>query len=191
MTVLPLITLWDVACRRGGRLLFEGLNLRLYEGAVTELRGPNGIGKSSLLRIVAGLLPAYAGLVERRAAVALADDAVALDMRQPLGRALGFWAGLDGGDADAAMAAMGIGHLASVPVAWLSTGQRKRASVARVIASGAPVWLLDEPLNGLDQDGAARLAAAIVAHAANGGTILAASHQPLPLTGASLLDLGA
>ncbi|QPQ56305.1 heme ABC exporter ATP-binding protein CcmA [Allosphingosinicella flava] len=188
---MPLITLWDVACRRGGRLLFEGLNLRLYEGAVTELRGPNGIGKSSLLRIVAGLLPAYAGLVERRAAVALADDAVALDMRQPLGRALGFWAGLDGGDADAAMAAMGIGHLASVPVAWLSTGQRKRASVARVIASGAPVWLLDEPLNGLDQDGAARLAAAIVAHAANGGTILAASHQPLPLTGASLLDLGA
>lgn len=190
MSAIPLLALWDVACLRGGRLLFEGLNLRLYDGGATEIRGPNGVGKSSLMRIAAGLLPVSAGAVERRAAMALADENLALDPRLPLGKALDFWARIDSGDAGAAMAAMGIGHLAAVPVHMLSTGQRKRAALARVLASKATIWLLDEPLNGLDMEGMERIGEAIAGHCASGGAVLAASHQPLPLSGVSTLVLG-
>ena len=85
---------------------------------------------------------------------------------------------------------MGLAPLAGVPVRMLSTGQRKRAALARVMASGAPLWLLDEPANGLDADGLARLEGAIAAHLAGGGAVLAASHQPLALPGAVLVALG-
>jgi heme exporter protein A len=88
------------------------------------------------------------------------------------------------------MAAMGLAHLAEVPVRMLSTGQRKRATLARVIASGAPLWLLDEPANGLDLEGQNRLAEAAAAHRAAGGAVLAASHQPLGLEGACQVPLG-
>jgi heme exporter protein A len=111
-------------------------------------------------------------------------------MRLSLKRGLGFWARIDGGNADSALAAMGLSRLAEVPVRMLSTGQRKRAALARVIASGAPLWLLDEPGNGLDMDGLARLEAAMAARRAAGGAILAATHQPLALPGAAQLVLG-
>jgi heme exporter protein A len=88
------------------------------------------------------------------------------------------------------MAAMGLAHLAAVPVRLLSTGQKKRATLARVAASGAPLWLLDEPLNGLDADGVERLDALVVEHLASGGAVLAASHGPLGGTW-SRLELGA
>ena len=88
------------------------------------------------------------------------------------------------------MAAMGIARLAQVPVRILSTGQRKRAVLARAMASGAKLWLLDEPLNGLDAEGADRLAAAIAVHRADGGAVLAASHQPIALPGAGAVALG-
>jgi heme exporter protein A len=88
------------------------------------------------------------------------------------------------------MAPMGLDRLADVPVRMLSTGQRKRAALARVIASGAPIWLLDEPANGLDADGRERLAGAMAAHRAAGGAVLAATHQPIGLEGAQELVLG-
>jgi heme exporter protein A len=178
-----------VACLRGGRLLFEGLDLALEAGGAAIVSGPNGAGKSSLLRIAAGLLRAASGRVDRSDG-ALADERAALDERLTLSQALGFWAGLDGGTADAGLAAMGIAHLDRVPVRMLSTGQRKRAVLARVVASRAPLWLLDEPANGLDTEGAERLAAAMAAHRAGGGAVLAASHQPLALDGAQQLALG-
>jgi heme exporter protein A len=180
-----LLALDGVACVRGGRLLFEGLGLTLGPGAAALARGPNGAGKSSLLRLAAGLLRPAAGTVER-AEAALADEHLALDERQRLGDALAFWAG----DKAAGIAAMGLEGLAEVPVRMLSTGQRKRAALARVIASGAPLWLLDEPANGLDADGLERLEAAMAAHRAAGGAILAASHQPLALDAAETVDLG-
>lgn len=186
---MSLLRLDNVACRRGGRLLFEELTLALAPGEAAVATGPNGVGKSSLLRLVAGLLEPAAGSIEV-GAVALADDRLALDERRTLGAALGFWAGLDGGDARAAMAAMGIGHLAAAPVRILSTGQRKRAALARAIASGAVLWLLDEPANGLDADGLARLDAAMAAHRKAGGAILAATHQPLGLADAKPVSLG-
>jgi heme exporter protein A len=129
--------------------------------------------------------------VKRGGQAMLADEAAALDERLTLGQALGFWARLDGVRAEAGMEPMGIAHLADVPVRMLSTGQRKRATLARAIASGAPLWLLDEPANGLDAEGQERLAAAMAAHRARGGAVLAATHQPIGLDGPASLALGA
>jgi heme exporter protein A len=109
----------------------------------------------------------------------MADDALALDRELPLGKALSFWARLDGGSPDKALDAMGLAPLVEVPVSFLSTGQARRARLARVIASGAPLWLLDEPTNGLDVDGLARLNAAIADHRSAGGAVVAASHGAL------------
>ena len=164
-----------VSLRRGGRLLFEGLDLALEAGDALQVTGPNGSGKSSLIRLAAGLLRAERGQVER-SDVALADDNFALDPELPLERALRFW----GGSASSAMRALGIDHLADVPVRLLSSGQSKRATLARVAASGASLWLLDEPLNGLDSEGSDRLRNLVATHVAGGGAVLAASHQPLP-----------
>jgi heme exporter protein A len=180
-----LLALGDVACVRGGRLLFEGLSLTLGPGEAALARGPNGAGKSSLLRLAAGLLRPAAGTVER-AGAALADEHLALDERQRLGDALAFWVK----DNVPGIAAMGLDSLAEVPVRMLSTGQRKRAALARVVASKAPLWLLDEPANGLDGDGLERLEAAMAAHRAAGGAILAASHQPIALDGATIVTFG-
>jgi len=187
---MRLLELRGVDCIRGGRLLFEGLDLALEAGGAALVTGPNGAGKSSLIRLAAGLLTAAAGTVERSGAAALADEGLALDPRLTLKQALGFWARLDGAEAMAGMEAMGLAPLADVPVRMLSTGQRKRAALARVVASGAPLWLLDEPANGLDAEGQERLEAAMVAHRDQGGAILAASHQPLGLEGAARVELG-
>ena len=189
-----LLALDRVACIRGERLLFEGLSLTLARGAALWLRGPNGAGKSSLIRLAAGLLRPAAGTVERRERVALIDEAATLDPERPLRRALDFWARIDTVDGHAvtrAMAAMALEPIAQVPVSMLSTGQRKRAAMARVIASGAPIWLLDEPANGMDDAARARLVAAIAKHRANGGTVLLASHFALGLEDVADLDMGA
>lgn len=166
-----------VACVRGGRLLFEGLDLALGAGEAMHLIGPNGSGKSSLIRLAAGLLQPAAGNIARDGRAAIADEHLALDRELGLRRALGFW--LDDGQVERALDALAIATLADVPVRLLSTGQARKARLARVVGSGAPVWLLDEPLNGLDDDGAERLAGVIDRHRRGGGAILAASHQPL------------
>ena len=175
-----LLAMREVTLRRGGRLLFEGLDLTLGAGEALHLTGPNGSGKSSLIRLAAGLLDAQAGTVER-AEAALSDDHLALDPELPLGRALGFWAKLRGSSASVAgaMERLGLGPLQHVPVRLLSSGQAKRASLARVAASGARLWLLDEPLNALDSDGAARLETLVAEHLESGGAVLAASHSPM------------
>lgn len=170
----PLLRFDGVTCRRGGRVLFEDMNLNLGPGDALHVVGPNGCGKSSLLRLAAGLLRAEQGKIER-SDLALADDGLALDRELPLRRALQFWSS----EVDEAMEALDLSRLAHVPVRLLSTGQAKRASLARVVASGAPLWLLDEPLNGLDTDGVARLDALVAAHLERGGAVLAASHGAL------------
>lgn len=164
-----------LALVRGGRLLFEGLDLELGSGGAVHVSGPNGSGKSSLIRMVAGLLRPTAGRIER-ADAALADSLLALDRELPLFHALNFW---KGSRLDDAMRAFALNELAHVPVRLLSTGQAKRAQLARVMASGAPLWLLDEPQNGLDRNGLAELDAAITGHRALGGAVLAASHTSL------------
>jgi heme exporter protein A len=163
-----------VTLRRGGHLLFENLNLAVGPGEALHLAGPNGSGKSSLIRLAAGLLRAERGRVER-SSLALADDGLALDRELPLKRALQFWSA----SIDPALDQLGIADLADVPVRLLSSGQQKRAALARAVASGAPLWLLDEPLNALDDDGERRLSSAIRSHLAAGGAVVAASHQSL------------
>ena len=189
-----LLRLDSVACIRGDRLLFENLSLTLNRGEALWLRGPNGTGKSSLLRLAAGLLRPAAGTLERRERVALIDEASALDAELPLRRALDFWARVDtvdGHNVDRAMDEMALAPLAEVPVAMLSTGQRKRAAMVRVIASGAPIWLLDEPANGMDDAARTRLVAAIARHRANGGALILASHFALGVPDLADLDMGA
>lgn len=189
-----MLTLRGVACLRGPRLLFEGLDLALAPGGALVVAGANGIGKSSLLRIAAGLLRPAAGTVERTAKTAWLGETTALDGERTLHEGLRFWARLDGVAPDAleqAMAAMDIYPLADVPVRYLSTGQRRRAAIARTIAGAAPLWLLDEPANGLDSEGLERLGAAMATHRASGGALLAATHLPLSLDDAAMLDLSA
>jgi heme exporter protein A len=190
VSALPLLRLEGVACIRGGRLLFEGVDLALAAGDAVIIRGPNGAGKSSLMRIAAGLLRASTGTVEQNCRVALADEGAALDERLTVRKALDFWAAMDGTQTEAGLEPLGLGPLAEVPVRMLSTGQRKRAVLARVVASGAPLWLLDEPLNGLDAEGAKRLTSTMAAHRRAGGAIVATTHQAIDFPDAAEVRLG-
>lgn len=194
MSAAAAIAFHDVACMRGGRLLFEAMHFTLAPGQAALVTGPNGAGKSSLLRQAAGLLPTAAGRIERSGTIGLAGDQHALDAAKPLASALAFWAGVDdvpAGRIAAALDAVGMAGLGDVPVRMLSTGQAKRAGLARLIGGDARIWLLDEPGNGLDGASLDRLARIMAAHRAGGGIIIAASHQPLGLDDAIAIRVGA
>ena len=178
----------NLACRRGERLLFAGLSFALEGGQALQLAGSNGIGKSSLIRILAGLLPAYSGTVELTGGLGLVDERPALDPHLPLGQALGFWQRLDGAH-DNQAARLGLSELVEVPVRYLSTGQKKRAALARLAGQAVPVWLLDEPLNGLDMRGAALVMEMVGEHCREGGIAVIASHQPFELAGMQRIEL--
>ena len=183
----------DVAGARGSRLLFDRLRFTLRAGDAAIVTGPNGAGKSTLVRIAAGLLAPAAGQVDRHGAMALLGEANALDPDVPLARAIRFWAAVDGAPDTAieALDTLGLADLADIPVRMLSTGQRRRAAFARIICSGAPIWLLDEPANGLDVAAIGRLEAAIARHRASGGIALVATHLPLALPDAMTIAIGA
>lgn len=186
------IAIRELACRRGDRVLFRGLSQRLNAGDALQVAGGNGIGKSSLLRIVAGLAPAFAGSVEREGTIGLVDERPALDLTHSLGHALAFWHGIDGtgrDESEAALERLGLADLLDVPVRYLSTGQKKRAALARLIGQRAPIWLLDEPLNGLDVHAVELTGQIVTEHCAQGGLALIASHQPFEVPGLRRLAL--
>lgn len=184
----------NVTCARGGRVLFEGLSFAIQPGGAALVTGPNGIGKSSLIRVAAGLLKPVAGDVEGSATRTLMAEASALDSDRRLTDALRFWAALDDG-ADPhdrvarAIEATGLTALADVPVRLLSTGQRRRAAFARAVASEAPVWLLDEPANGLDDASVLTLETLIARHREAGGVALIATHLPINVPDAQSIVL--
>ena len=192
----------DLACVRGGRLVFEGVSFEVAAGHALVLTGPNGAGKSSLLRQVAGLLDieqgeiALAGGDPERSIAELAHYAGHLDGLKPSMTAietLRFWAAYLGGNqasADAALEAMALAPLADLPVAYLSAGQKRRLSLARLAASPRPLWLLDEPSVALDAASVEGLRGFMVTHLAQGGIIIAATHLDLGLENARELRLG-
>jgi heme exporter protein A len=186
----PRIIATDLACRRGDRLLFRRLSLDLGPGAACHLTGANGAGKTTLLRTLAGLSPPYAGEARCEGAVGLLDERAGLDPELPLARALDFWFALDAtADRARVMERLLLTPLAEVPVRYLSTGQRKRAALARLLGQAAPVWLLDEPLSGLDTASQALVAALIAEHVGAGGIALVASHQALGVPGLTTLAI--
>ena len=180
----PSLIAENLACRRGERLLFRRLSFALAPGAACHVTGANGAGKTTLIRALAGLTKPYVGEVRREGALALLDERSGLDPDLPLARSLAFWFGLDSvADPAAIMARLRLETLAEVPVGYLSTGQRKRAALARVIGQNAAVWLLDAPLSGLDTASQNLVSTLVCEHCESGGIALIASHQPLDVPG--------
>ena len=196
----------DLLCVRGERRVFADLKFAISPGGLLVLTGANGSGKSSLLRIMAGLLrPASGALYWDGAPVAGDPEAQAarlhylghLNAVKPVLTAaenLAFWAALHGGSAaevERGLEAFDLTALAGVPAGMLSAGQKRRVALARLLAAPAEIWLLDEPTVGLDTPSLARLGAAIAEHRATGGRVVAATHAALDAEGAETLDLGA
>lgn len=183
-SVHPAISADNVACRRGDRLLFRKLSFDLHTGEALHITGANGTGKTTLMRALAGLTTPYAGEVTRNVEIGLLDERPALDPDLPLGKALAFWQRIDGcKNPDGALRVLGLVPLLEVPVRYLSTGQRKRAGLAVLLNRGVGLWLLDEPLSGLDHAAIEQVTALIQLHINGGGSAIIASHQTLAITG--------
>ena len=188
----PYVSADKLSCIRGGRLLFEQLSFSLAAGDSAQIIGPNGIGKSSLIRLIAGLLPMAAGEISAHGGFSLCDENLSFDQNKSLQGALSFWAKMSGQNEAAvisALADLNLTELADLPVRMLSTGQRKRAALARTITSSAKIWLLDEPANGLDTASLTLLSSVMQRHLEGGGIIIAASHQPLDLANVQKISL--
>jgi heme exporter protein A len=192
----------NLACNRGGRSVFAGLSFTLASGEALAVTGRNGAGKSSLLRIVAGLLRLAEGRLTLDGGdpeLTLAEQAHYLGHQDALKPALSvaenlrFWAtflGAKAAEINSTLAAVGLEALADLPAAYLSAGQRRRLSIARLLAVKRPIWLLDEPMSTLDASARERLAGFMRAHLADSGLILAATHGALGIAGAQELRVG-
>ena len=179
----------DLAIARGGVPLLEGVSFALGPGEGLVLRGPNGVGKTSLLRTLAGLQPPLAGRIEAPEDVAaIAGHADGVKPQLTTAENLAFWARVFGTRETApALAAFDLAPLADRPARDLSAGQRRRLGLARLLVTGRPLWLLDEPTVSLDAASTGLLEAAIDAHLAAGGAALVSTHAPMP--GRRSLDL--
>lgn len=193
----------DLTCIRGGREVFAGLGFTLAAGEALLVTGRNGAGKSSLLRMIAGFVRAAGGRFELQdgdSELTLPEQAHylghqdALKLSLTVAENLMFWARyLGNGEValQAALAAVGLDALADLPAAYLSAGQRRRLSIARLIAAPRPIWLLDEPTSALDRAAQERLAELMQRHLSGRGMIIAATHGPIGLERARELRLGA
>ncbi len=192
----------NLACTRGGRAVFTGLSFAVTDGEALVVTGRNGAGKSSLLRMIAGLVRIADGRLALEggdAEASVAEQAHYLghhDALKPslsVGENLSFWTRYLG-STDAAVApaleAVGLAPLTGLPAAYLSAGQRRRLSIARLVAVNRPLWLLDEPTSALDTPSQARLAELMRGHLADGGIIVAAAHGPIGLDNPREMQLG-
>ena len=191
----------DLACSRGGREVFHGVSFRVAAGEALVLTGPNGAGKSSLLRMIAGLVRVAAGrlmLDGGAAEVPIAEQAHYLGHQDALkpsltvAENLQFWTRFLGarGHTEPVLESLGLAKIADLPAAYLSAGQRRRLSIARLVMIARPLWLLDEPTSSLDAPSQARLAEIMRGHLGSGGIIVAAAHGAIGLDRARELKLG-
>ncbi len=193
----------DLRCIRGERMVFTGLSFSVSEGEALILSGPNGSGKSSLLRLMAGLLPAASGTLRRNGS-SVADDPDGhrstlhyvghLDAVKPVltvAENLAFWANVKGGNTamESALDTFGLARLSNTAARLLSAGQRRRLNLARIAASPAPLWLLDEPAVALDTASVAVLVKLIASHRADGGIVILSTHTDLGIENAKELAL--
>ncbi|MCC7281241.1 MAG: heme ABC exporter ATP-binding protein CcmA [Acetobacteraceae bacterium] len=180
-----------LACARGGRVVVRGIGFSLPPGRALCVLGPNGAGKSTLLRTLAGLARPAEGTVSGLPEAAFLGHLDGLKAALSVREQVGFMARLAGSDApELAIGAYGLDELAELPVRLLSAGQRRRVALASVLASGAPLWLLDEPTTALDDRASARFGQVAGRHLAEGGMIIAATHAALPIGEALTLRLG-
>ena len=195
----------QLACVRGERPVFGGVDFHLSPGDALLLKGPNGAGKSSLMRILAGLLrpaggeltwagePVFDALDDHRGRIHYVGHLDGIKPAMTVAEHVAFWARLRGvSEPDpSALARIGLDGLADVPGRFLSAGQRRRVSLARLVATPAPLWLLDEPTVTLDVETTGQLEALMAAHREGGGTVVVATHTDIRLDGARLLDMSA
>ena len=190
----------NLTLERGGRRLFAGLSFSLGAGEALLVTGPNGAGKTSLLRAIAGFLPLAAGRISLAGGAAAASlqeqthyvgHADALKSALTPRENLAFWGAMlgGGGEPQAALARLGLPHVADFPVRALSAGQKRRVALARLLTAPRPLWLLDEPTSALDAAAQALFAGVMRDHLAGGGLIVAATHAPLGLDGAASMRL--
>jgi heme exporter protein A len=192
----------DLACQRGGREVFAGLTFSVAAGETVVVTGRNGAGKSSLLRMIAGLLRVAGGLLtlaDGDSELSIPEQVHYLGHQDALKPSLSvaenlqFWTDyLGGGGAPVgtALAALGLDDLSALPAAYLSAGQRRRLSLARLLTVNRPIWLLDEPTAALDRPAQQKLADLMLDHLGRGGLILAATHAPIGIAAARELRLG-
>ena len=195
------LTVQDLSCVRGGRVVFNGLSLQLQDGAGVELTGPNGSGKSSLLRVLAGFIPPAAGSIRFEGGedeTSLGEQCHYVGHLNGVKRALSvqenlaFWVQFLGGrDVNHALKAFDLENLAHIPAGMLSAGQARRLGLARLELAYRPLWLLDEPSVSLDAGSQKILSKSINAHIKAGGMVIAATHTPLGVKFAKSLKLDA
>jgi len=181
----------ELSCARGGREIFAGLGFEVASGEALAVVGPNGSGKTSLLRLIAGLLTPSRGSIHLEGGESeqtLPEQSHYLGHRDAIKPALSvaenlwFWRDFLGGatsDPKASLAAVELDHAAHLPAGYLSAGQRRRLSIARLLSVRRPIWLLDEPTNALDASGQILFTALMGDHLSRGGLIIAATHTPL------------
>ena len=189
--VAPLLTVRDLAVARGGVPVLEGVSFTLSPGMALALRGPNGSGKTTLLRTLAGLQPPLAGEVDAAPdAIAYTGHADGVKATLTVAENLAFWARIFGqAEIAPALEAFALTDLADRAAQNLSAGQRRRLGLARMMVTGRPVWMFDEPTVSLDADSTARFARAVAAHCAGGGAALMATHIDLGLATARIFDV--
>jgi heme exporter protein A len=182
----------DLTISRGGIKVLEGLNLRLDAGQALVLRGPNGAGKTTLLRTIAGLQPPLSGQIEADLeTLVYAGHADGLKPTLTVEENLTFWARVFGtSEIDGAIEAFDLDALRTRPAGALSAGQKRRLGLARLLVTGRPIWILDEPTVSLDVEAVKMFAETVRAHLAQGGATLIATHIDLGLPDASILDVG-